>query len=141
MPIALARFCAEGAIVCKSASEVGTSRAAPSPWKARTICKTRSVGARLHSVDASVKRVRPAKKVLLPQLRYRVRPRLCIRSLMKKDMLPTDSLLRWHQLQCCCTSLRGYHRVNIRCAVFLVLRLIGSVYLVIERLIGACVHK
>src|SRR6059058_6246293 len=52
-----------------------------------------------------------------------------------------DSLLRGHQLQCCRTRLRGYHRVNIRCAVSLVLRLIGSVYLVVERLIGACVHK
>src|SRR6266487_7191248 len=52
-----------------------------------------------------------------------------------------DSLLRWHQLQCCRTRLRGDHRVNIRCAVSSVLRLIGSVYLVIEGLIGACVHK
>src|SRR3954447_2086051 len=52
-----------------------------------------------------------------------------------------DSLLRWHQLQCCRTCLRGYHRVNIRCTVSAVLRLISSVYLVVERLIGACVHK
>src|SRR5947208_3452716 len=52
-----------------------------------------------------------------------------------------DSLRRWHQLQCCRTRLRGYHRVNIRCAVSPVFRLIGSAYLVIERLIGACVHK
>src|SRR5439155_14394125 len=48
---------------------------------------------------------------------------------------------RWHQLQCCRTRLWGYHRVNIRCAVSPVLRLIGSVYLVIESLIIAYVHK
>src|SRR5205814_3457691 len=52
-----------------------------------------------------------------------------------------DSLLRWHQLQCCRTRLRGDHRVNIRCAVSLILRLIGSIDLVIECLIGACIHK
>src|SRR5436305_2332479 len=51
-----------------------------------------------------------------------------------------DSLLRGHQLQCCRTRLRGYHRVNIRCAVSLVLRLISSIYLVIELLIIAAVH-
>src|SRR6266571_4833094 len=52
-----------------------------------------------------------------------------------------DSLLRWHQLQCCRTRLRGDHRVNIRCAVSSVLRLIGSINLVIERLIIADIHK
>ena len=57
------------------------------------------------------------------------------------SLFPPDSLLRWHQLQCCRTRLRGDHRVNIRCAVFLVLRLIGSIDLVIERLIIAYVHK
>src|SRR5689334_14584048 len=36
---------------------------------------------------------------------------------------------------------RGYHRSNIRCAVSLILRLVGSVYLVIERLIIADIHK
>ena len=71
MPIAHARFLAEGAIICKRASEFGTSRAAPSPWKARAICKTSSVGARLQSVDASVKRARPAKNTVLLPLHIR----------------------------------------------------------------------
>src|SRR5437660_869097 len=70
-----------------------------------------------------------------------VRPRLCIRSSMTKDMLSPASLRRWHQLQCCRTRLPGDHRVNIGCAVSLILRLIGSIDLVIERLIGACIHK
>src|SRR5258706_2672514 len=60
---------------------------------------------------------------------------------MTQDRLSPASLLRWHQLKCCRTRLRCYHRVNIRCAVSVVLRLIGSVYLVIERLIIAYVHK
>src|SRR6266566_3996183 len=60
---------------------------------------------------------------------------------MTQERLSPDALHRWHQLQCCRTRLRGYHRVNIRCAVFSVLRLIGSVYLVIESLIFADIHK
>src|SRR6266498_3294844 len=60
---------------------------------------------------------------------------------MTQERISPNALLRWHQLQCCRTRLRGYHRVNIRCAISLVLRLIGSVYLVIESLIIADVHK
>src|SRR5206468_7628345 len=60
---------------------------------------------------------------------------------MTQERISPNALLRWYQLQCCRTRLRGYHRVNIRCAVSLVLRLIGSVYLVIESLIIAYVHK
>src|SRR5262249_8313760 len=50
-------------------------------------------------------------------------------------------LRRWHKLQCSRTRLWRDHRANIRCTVSAVLRLIGSVYLVIECLIGACVHQ
>ena len=60
---------------------------------------------------------------------------------MTQERISPNALLRWYQLQCCRTRLRGYHRVNIRCAISLVLRLIGSVYLVIESLIIADVHK
>src|SRR6266567_5165422 len=60
---------------------------------------------------------------------------------MIQEIFVPDALRRWHQLQCGRTRFRGDHRGNIRCTVSLVLRLIGTVYLVIERLIGACVHK
>src|SRR5512138_394574 len=55
---------------------------------------------------------------------------------------PAESVLHGrHQLECCRTRLRGYHRVNIRCAVGAILRSVSGINLLMEGLVLADLDK